>query len=49
MDLEIEFKKHQAVSEERWLEILNRIKRLEMIMITSAGAIILFLLAMVID
>ncbi len=43
MDLEIEFKKHQAVSEERWLEILNRIKRLEMIMIS------LFLLAMVID
>ena len=49
MDLEIEFKKHQAVSEERWLEILNRIKTLEMIMITSAGAIILFLLAIVID
>jgi len=35
---------HEAVCAERWKETIERIKRLELIMITSAGAVI-FLLA----
>jgi hypothetical protein len=45
--LHVEFEKHIAVSNERWTETILRIKRLESIMIGSAGAIILLLLAIV--
>ena len=31
---------HKAVSEERWLEILGRVKRLEMVLIGTAGTTI---------
>jgi predicted nucleic acid-binding Zn ribbon protein len=34
---------HEAICAERWQETINRIKRLEMIIIGSGGAIILLL------
>jgi|TARA_R110002110_G_scaffold393337_1_gene607031 hypothetical protein len=34
---------YEAVSEARWLEILHRIKRLELAIIASAGAVILLM------
>lgn len=45
--IHVELEKHIAVSEERWTETILRIKRMESIMIGSAGAIILLLLAIV--
>lgn len=35
---------HEAVCAERWEETINRIKRLEMVILGSGGAIILLLL-----
>ena len=40
---------HEAVCAERWLETINRVKRLEIIMMSSAGAIIALLLSLVFD
>lgn len=40
---------HEAVCAERWLETINRVKRLEVIMMSSAGAIIALLLSLVFD
>lgn len=40
---------HEAVCAERWLETINRVKRLELIMMSSAGAIIALLLSLVFD
>lgn len=37
---------HEAVCAERWLETINRVKRLEIIIMTSAGAIITLLLSL---
>ena len=37
---------HEAVCSERWKETIERIKRLEMVMIGSAGAVILLLAGM---
>ena len=37
---------HEAVCSERWKETIERIKRLELIMITSAGAVILLMAGM---
>lgn len=37
---------HEAVCAERWLETINRVKRLEVIIMTSAGAIITLLLSL---
>ncbi|MGB1743212.1 MAG: hypothetical protein ACPHHR_10245 [Cycloclasticus sp.] len=45
--IHVKLEKHVAVSDERWVETILRIKRLESIMIGSAGAIILLLLAVV--
>lgn len=39
---------HEAICAERWLETIARIKRLEMIIVGTAGAIILLLLNIVI-
>tara|TARA_R100000654_G_scaffold60438_1_gene87289 strand:+ start:117 stop:287 length:171 start_codon:yes stop_codon:yes gene_type:complete len=41
--------KLEAVSEERFLETINRIKRLETIIIATGGATIVLLLNIVID
>lgn len=37
---------HEAVCAERWLETINRVKRLEIVIMTSAGAIITLLLSL---
>ncbi len=39
---------HEAICAERWQETLNRIKRLEMIIIGSGGAIILLLINIIV-
>lgn len=46
-DLETKFLTHEAVCAERWTETILRIKRIEAILIGSAGAIILLLLSIV--
>jgi len=40
---------HEAVCSERWLETINRVKRLEVVMMASAGFIIALLLSLVFD
>lgn len=40
---------HEAVCAERWLETINRVKRLEVVMMGSAGFIIALLLSLVFD
>ena len=40
---------HEAVCAERWLETVNRVKRLELIMMSSAAAIIGLLVTLVLD
>ena len=37
---------HEAVCAERWLETINRVKRLEIVIMTSAVAIITLLLSL---
>jgi|TARA_R110000744_G_scaffold22167_3_gene57036 hypothetical protein len=37
---------HEAVCAERWRETIVRIKRLELVMITSAGAVIMLMAGM---
>ena len=37
---------HEAVCAERWKETIERIKRLELVMITSAGAVIILMAGM---
>ena len=46
-DLELLYKTHEAVCEERWKETILRIKRIEHIMIGTAGTIIVLLLTIV--
>jgi len=38
---------HEAICAERWMETINRIKRLEMVILGSGGAIIMLLLNIV--
>jgi len=45
--IHVELEKHIAITEERWLEILNRVKRVEHIMIGSAGTMIVLLLGVI--
>lgn len=40
---------HEAICAERWLETINRVKRLEFIMMSSAAAIIGLLVTLVLD
>jgi hypothetical protein len=42
-EVESKLNTHEAVCAERWKETIERIKRLEMIMIGSAGAVILLM------
>ena len=39
---------HEAVCAERWLEMLHRVKRIEHIMIGTAGATIILLISLVV-
>lgn len=45
--IHVELEKHVAVSDERWLETITRIKRIEHIMIGSAGTMIVLLLGVI--
>ena len=45
-DVEARVNTHEAVCAERWKETIERIKRLEMIMIGSAGAVIILMAGM---
>jgi len=45
-DIEGKLNTHEAVCAERWKETIERIKRLELIMISSAGAVILMMAGM---
>lgn len=38
---------HEAVCSERWLEILSRVRRLEMILVGAFGSIIMILLTII--
>jgi|TARA_R100001086_G_scaffold248077_1_gene184050 hypothetical protein len=42
-DVEAKLNTHEAVCAERWKETIERIKRLEMVMIGSAGAVIVLM------
>jgi len=44
--LSAQISRHEAVCAERWSETLSRIKRLETVLIGSAGAIILLLVGL---
>ena len=44
-DLDLRLSTHEAVCAERWRETITRIKRLEAVMIGSAGGIIALLAA----
>lgn len=48
LELKAALDTHKAVSEERWLEIISRVKRLEMVLIGSAGTTIVLLLSLVV-
>ena len=45
-EVEARFETHEAVCAERWKETIERIKRLEVILISSAGAVILLMAGM---
>ena len=42
-DVDAKLNTHEAVCAERWKETVERIKRLEMVMIGSAGAVIVLM------
>ena len=44
--IKAELDTHEAVCAERWKETIERIKRLELIMISSAGALIILMAGM---
>ena len=46
-ELDKHFSIHEEVCAERWKETITRIKRLESVLLGSAGAIIMLLLAIV--
>ena len=45
-DVSAKLNTHEAVCAERWKETIERIKRMEMVMIGSAGAVIILLAGM---
>jgi len=45
--IHVDLEKHIAVSDERWKETILRIKRIEHIMIGSAGTMIVLLLGVI--
>ena len=45
-DVKSQLDTHEAVCAERWRETINRIKRIEAVMMGSAGTIIVLLLTM---
>ena len=47
-ELKTELEVYKAVSEERWVEILSRVKRLEMVLIGASGTTIILLISLVV-
>ena len=47
-ELKTELEEYKAVSEERWIEILSRVKRLEMVLIGASGTTIILLISLVV-
>ena len=47
-EIHVTLEKHIAVSDERWIETINRIKRVETIMIGTAGTTIIMLIGLLI-
>ncbi len=47
--IHVELEKHMAVSDERWTETILRIKRIEHIMIGTAGTTILLLVGIIVN
>tara|TARA_R110002126_G_scaffold55235_2_gene148678 strand:+ start:137 stop:301 length:165 start_codon:yes stop_codon:yes gene_type:complete len=45
-DVEAKLNTHEAVCAERWKETIERIKRLELVMLTAAGSVILMMAGM---
>lgn len=45
-DVEAKLNTHEAVCAERWKETIERIKRLELVMLTAAGSLILMMAGM---
>ena len=45
--LNVNLQKHIAVSDERWIETIHRIKRIEHILIGTAGTIIVLLIGII--
>ena len=45
-DVKAQIDTHEAVCAERWKETIERIKRLELVMITAAGSLILMMAGM---
>ena len=45
-DVEAKLNTHEAVCAERWKETIVRIKRLELVMITAAGSLIVMMAGM---
>ena len=45
-EVEAKLNTHEAVCAERWKETIERIKRLELVMIASAGAVIVLMAGM---
>mgnify|MGYP003110797584 CR=1 FL=1 len=45
-EIDAKLQTHEAVCAERWKETIERIKRLELILITSAGAVIMLMAGM---
>ena len=45
-EIDVKLQTHEAVCAERWKETIERIKRLELIMISSAGALIVLMAGM---
>lgn len=46
--IQADFAKHEAVCAERWTETILRIKRIEAIMIGTAGATIMLLISLIV-
>tara|TARA_R110000796_G_scaffold76615_1_gene171322 strand:+ start:60 stop:224 length:165 start_codon:yes stop_codon:yes gene_type:complete len=46
-DVQAKLNTHEAVCAERWKETIERIKRLELVMISSAGAVIVLMGGMI--
>ena len=47
-ELKTELEVYKAVREERWIEILSRVKRLEMVLIGASGTTIILLISLVV-